>query len=71
MADREMKNRAVRALSKGGELVEVGKCFVMRMEYHCPLGEGDEHYVDCYFENGEIVRIFRPDEVRFGEEIDG
>lgn len=38
---------------------------VTRLEYHQPMGEGDAHYVDVTFSDGEMRRIFRPDVIDF------
>ena len=38
---------------------------VTKIEYHAPLGEGDQHYCDIYYDDGDVVRMFRPDFITF------
>lgn len=49
------------------------KCFgsiVTKIGYHSPMGEGDQHYCDIYFDDCSVVRMFRPDFVTF-ESVEG
>lgn len=38
---------------------------VRQIKYHEPQGEGDQHYCDIHFDDGETERVFRPDIVVF------
>ena len=38
---------------------------VTQILYHEPCGEGDAHYVDVEFDDGNKMRIFRPDAIEF------
>ena len=38
---------------------------VTQIEYHEPMGEGDQHYCDIYYDDGDVVRMFRPDFITF------
>lgn len=40
---------------------------VTKIEYHQPAGEGDAHYCDVHIGNGTVRRVFRPDNIDFGE----
>lgn len=43
---------------------EVGKNNVKEIQYHTPVGEGDRHYCDIYFDNTDNVkRIFNINEI--------
>lgn len=42
----------------GGEIVK-------KIDHHFPMGEGDQHYCEVYFENGDKIIVYRPDEVEF------
>lgn len=44
-----------------------GGCTVTKIEYHPPAGEGDAHYCDVHMSNGKMRRVFRPDNIDFGE----
>lgn len=48
---------------------ELGATFsqglVEKIKHHKSLGEGDQHYCEVYFENGNKLIIYRPDEVEF------
>ena len=46
----------------------VGQKGVIKIEYHEPVGNGDCHYCDIYFEGGTISRVFNLNEVVFKEE---
>jgi hypothetical protein len=37
----------------------------VRMEEHLPIGDGDVHYVEVYYDNGTMQRICRPDSVTY------
>lgn len=41
---------------------------IVGMKYHKAMGDGDAHYVDCYMNDGSVVRVFRPDFVTFAKE---
>lgn len=41
------------------------KQVVVRILYNEARGHGDAHYVDVEFEDGEKMRIFRPDMIEF------
>ena len=45
----------------------VGKVGVERIEYHEPQGEGDSHYCDMSSQGIRVIRVFRPDFIRFKE----
>ena len=38
---------------------------VIKIDYHTPLGEGDAHYCDVLFSDGNSRRVFRPDSIDF------
>ena len=38
---------------------------IEKMLYHTPIGDGDKHFVDVYFNNGECYRIFEPIKIKF------
>ena len=40
---------------------------IEKMLYHPPIGDGDKHFVDVYFNNGECYRIFEPIKIKFNE----
>ena len=65
----EDENRQVVRVWKDDEVCELGD-LIKSMKYHQPRGEGDAHYVDCYYEDGCVLRIFRPDTVMFGKRIE-
>ena len=44
-----------------------GGCIVTKIEYNEPRGEGDAHYCDVHMSNGKMRRVFRPDNIDFGE----
>ena len=46
---------------------EVGKSCI-KIEYHEPRGDGDAHYCDISLMDGKMIRVFRPDDIVFGEE---
>ena len=50
--------------SPSWETVEVGFT-IKRITYHEPMGEGDAHYCDVFFTNGNMERYFRPRSVVF------
>jgi len=62
-----IEKRAVIRVWKDDEVCELGD-LIKSMEYHQAAGEGDAHYVDCYFKDGTMLRIFRPDTVLFAKE---
>ena len=43
---------------------------VVKVEYHSPSGEGDAHYCDVHFDNGKRRRVFKPDNIDFGDDSD-
>ena len=43
----------------------VGCSGVQSISYHSALGEGDRHYCDIYFNNGEVERLFVFDSIGF------
>lgn len=43
----------------------LGGVTIVSLEYHEPRGEGDAHYVDVKYSNGNVDRIFRPDSIEF------
>jgi hypothetical protein len=51
----------LRYTKDGEELCDVyssGVGNVKEIEYHEPKGNGDKHYVDIYFNDGQIIREF-------------
>ena len=46
-----------------------GDVTVIKIDYHQPAGEGDAHYVDTHFSNGQLRRVFRPDCIDFESEV--
>lgn len=60
-----MSDRKARLVTfdNDSSFLEVGERGVTELIYHEPLGEGDRHYVDSYFDNGEIVRHFNFDSI--------
>lgn len=36
---------------------------IQEIRYHTPMGEGDRHYCDIVFTNGEESRIFNIDQI--------
>ena len=70
----EDENRQIIRIWKDEEVFEVNNekmsNKIKSMKYHQPRGEGDAHYVDCYYEDGCVLRIFRPDTVMFGKRIE-
>jgi len=47
----------------------VGSNHVVRIDYHIPKGEGDQHYVDVYRDDGRILREFHPTTIEFGQDL--
>lgn len=47
----------------------VGFHSVVRIDYHEPKGEGDQHYADVYLEDGRMLREFRPTTIEFGKDL--
>lgn len=47
----------------------VGKDEVGRIDYHEPKGEGDHHYVDIHFNDGNMLREFRPTTIEFSKDL--
>ena len=47
-----------------------GGVIITKIEYHSPQGEGDAHYCDVIMSNGNVRRVFRPDNIDFGTEVD-
>ena len=45
------------------------KQVVTQILQHEPRGEGDAHYGDVEFEDGNKIRIFRPDAIEFLVEV--
>lgn len=43
----------------------IGEHDVDKIYYHEPLGDGDRHYVDVIFHNGDQIRAFNPTEIGF------
>lgn len=46
-----------------GELIQgkVGEKGVIRIECHEALGEGDAHFCDIIYSDGDCLRLFKPD----------
>ena len=42
-----------------------GRGTPVELLYHQPSGEGDAHYVDVKFDDGDKIRIFKPNEIEF------
>lgn len=45
-------------LMLGSSILIVGQRSITKMEYHYPMGEGDKHFIDVYFQNGTMERFF-------------
>jgi len=61
-------------LNQMGNIYTMGKpkafgsnILVVNIEYHFPMGDGDAHYCDVFFDDGVIERVFRPDHVIFAK----
>ena len=53
-------NRNVDFAVWGGNKFKPGSNGVKEIMYHTPMGEGDAHFVDIFYENGEVYRYFNP-----------
>ena len=68
MNDREVISITKVYDSTDGECMwEVGKSCT-KIKYHEPRGDGDAHYCDISLMDGKMIRVFRPDDIVFGEE---
>ncbi len=47
----------------------IGSGEVGRIDYHEPKGEGDQHYADIHFNDGHMLREFRPTTVEFSKDL--
>ena len=56
-------NRNVDCAVLDGHKFEPGSNDVKEIVYHTPMGEGDAHFVDIFYENGEVHRYFNPNHV--------
>jgi len=56
-------------LMLGTPLLEVGFNNITKIEYHSPMGEGDKHFTDVYFENNGVIRFFDILSVVFGKPL--
>lgn len=57
-----------REAAKQMECYTTGEFGVKSIDYHQAAGEGDRHCCDVHFENGEMSREFKIDNIRFGPE---
>ena len=69
MNDEIVFNRLVKEVEKDGEVYVLGH--ITKMIYHTPYGVGDSHFVDIYYDDGEVHRVFKPDRVVWSEEGNG
>lgn len=60
------------ATSENGEeyiQYRVGAGGVGRIDYHAAQGEGDQHFADIHFNDGHMLREFRPVTIEFGKDL--
>ncbi len=63
----EIKNIYKEYQDKHADFYEIDKKDVVNIVYHEPRGEGDSHFVDVMFYNGDLKRIFKPDSITWGK----
>ena len=50
--------------------MRVGSTGVKEIKYHIPMGEGDKHFCDVYYEDGSVIRKFNINSIEFDKPID-
>lgn len=53
-------DRLIKYLETENEKISSDMDTVKKMVYHTPLGAGDRHFVDVFYCDGEVHRIFEP-----------
>lgn len=54
-------NRLIQHLETENEKISADMDTVEKMVYHTPCGPGDQHFVDVFYHDGEVHRIFNPE----------
>jgi len=53
-------NRLIQYMKTEDEEISINMDTVEKMIYHTPMGSGDQHFVDVFYHDGEVHRIFEP-----------
>jgi hypothetical protein len=69
MDDREVLSIAIQEENGGICWWSVNDNNVEKMKYHCPIGEGDQHFVDVYTKDGGCNRVLNCLEIIFSEDV--
>lgn len=60
-------NRPVKLAETGDSVFRTDMETIEKIIYHTPCGPGDAHFVDVFYTDGEVHRIFEPDCVVWDE----
>lgn len=60
-------NRLVDEVNTESEIISTSLKAVEKIIYHTPMGNGDLHFVDVFYTDGQIRRIFNPDCVTWSD----
>lgn len=60
-------NRLVESVETETEVISTDIDSVEKIIYHTPMGEGDLHFVDVFYTDGEVIRFFNPSAVTWRE----